>query len=349
MAQSSTFKFFNSEKDVIIALYKSPEALLIYKDLPRNVKQDFLDVCMGKRGIPLHYDVFFKALLSPDKHPKRLGRLLSQILGQPVEVVSSISNEGTKICDKGSFVLMDIVVRLLNGEIVNLEIQKVGYLFPVKRFDCYCADLTMREYSRLREAHGKDFTYDMLPKIISIALFETTPSELSVDSSTYIQHSQMRTEYGRALNSVHEHYYVSLDNFAHSMHNKPIKTELEAWLMLLNSVNIERINEIIEFDSKFADIYKEMFEMTVKPEELIHMYGNIFLETDKYEEQHMLDMMKKEIEDKKEKIQAMDNELQAKDNELLAKNSELQAKDSELQAKDNEIARLKKLLESNQQ
>ena len=81
MAQSSTFKFFNSEKDVIIALYKSPEALLIYKDLPRNVKQDFLDVCMGKRGIPLHYDVFFKALLSPDKHPKRLGRLLSQILG----------------------------------------------------------------------------------------------------------------------------------------------------------------------------------------------------------------------------------------------------------------------------
>ena len=170
--------------------------------------------------------------------------------------------------------------------------------------------------------------YDMLPKIISIALFETTPSELSVDSSTYIQHSQMRTEYGRALNSVHEHYYVSLDNFAHSMHNKPIKTELEAWLMLLNSVNIERINEIIEFDSKFADIYKEMFEMTVKPEELIHMYGNIFLETDKYEEQHMLDMMKKEIEDKKEKIQAMDNELQAKD---------------------NEIARLKKLLESNQQ
>lgn len=48
--------------------------------------------------------------------------------------------------------------------------------------------------------------YDMLPKIISIALFETTPSELSVDSSTYIQHSQMRTEYGRALNSVHEHY-----------------------------------------------------------------------------------------------------------------------------------------------
>ena len=37
------------------------------------------------------------------------------------------------------------------------------------------------------------------------------------------------------------------------------------------------------------------------------------------------------------------------DNELQAKDSELQAKDDELQAKDNEIARLKKLLESNQQ
>lgn len=319
MTKKLPFNFFNSKDDVIIALYKSSEALMMYKGLPRNIKEEFIDVCTGKRGIPLHYDVFFKAIFSPDKHPKRLGKLLSQILGQPVEVVSSMSNEGTKICDRGSFVIMDIVVRLSNGEIVNLEIQKVGYLFPVKRFDCYCADLTMREYSCLREIHGKNFSYDMLPKIISIAMFETTPSELAVDPSIYIQHSQMKTDNGTTLNSVPEHYYVSLDNFSLAMQNKPIETELGAWLMLLNTVDVKRINELIEFDSEFADIYKELFGMIVKPEELISMYNNIFLDTDRYEEQLVLDMMKKEIE----------------------------TKDAELQAKDAEIARLKKLLESN--
>lgn len=375
MTPKKPFNFFNSKTDVLLTLNNSPEALAMYRKLPSTIKEEFIDICTGRRGIPLHYDVFFKAIFSPDKHPKRLSRLLSQILGERVEVISSMSNEGSKISDRGSFVIMDIVVRLSNGEIVNLEIQKIGYLFPVKRFDCYCADLTMREYSRLREKHGKDFSYDMLPKVISIAMFETTPNELATDYSTYIQHSQMKTDMGKVLNSVPEHYYISLDNFSYAMHNKPIQTELEAWLMLINTVSIERINELIKFDSKFADIYTELFGMIVRPEELLSMYNNIFLDTDKYEEQLMLDMMKNELKEKSAKLEQMDtqlaqmnsrlqnmdtelqtrdyeiqskaSELQVKDSELQAKSSELQAKDSELQAKDEEIARLKKLLESN--
>lgn len=361
MTQKKPFNFFNSKNEVLLTLSNSPEALTMYRKLPSTIKEEFIDICTGKRGIPLHYDVFFKAIFSPDKHPIRLGRLLSQILGERVEVISSMSNEGSKISDRGSFVIMDIVVRLSNGEIVNLEIQKVGYLFPVKRFDCYCADLIMREYSRLREKHCKDFSYDMLPKVISIAMFETTPNELATDYSTYIQHGQMKTDMGKVLNSVPEHYYISLDNFSYAMHNKPIQTELEAWLMLINTVSIERINELIKFDSKFADIYTELFGMIVKPEELLSMYNNIFLDADKCEEQLMLDMMKNEIKEKSTKLEQMGNqlsqmnsklqnigsELQAKDSELRAKDSELQAKDSELQAKDEEIARLKKLLESN--
>ena len=375
MTRKKPFNFFNSKNEVLLTLSNSPEALTMYRKLPSTIKEEFIDICTGKRGIPLHYDVFFKAIFSPDKHPIRLGRLLSQILGERVEVISSMSNEGSKISDRGSFVIMDIVVRLSNGEIVNLEIQKVGYLFPVKRFDCYCADLIMREYSRLREKHCKDFSYDMLPKVISIAMFETTPNELATDYSTYIQHGQMKTDMGKVLNSVPEHYYIFLDNFSYAMHNKPIQTELEAWLMLINTVSIERINELIKFDSKFADIYTELFGMIVKPEELLSMYNNIFLDADKCEEQLMLDMMKNEIKEKSTKLdqmgnqlsqmnsklqnigselqakdselQAKDSELQVKDSELRAKDSELQAKDSELQAKDEEISRLKKLLESN--
>ena len=101
--------------------------------------------------------------------------------------------------------------------------------------------------------------------------------------------------------------------------------------------------------------------MIVKPEELLSMYNNIFLDADKCEEQLMLDMMKNELKEKSAKLEQMDtqlaqmsnqfaqmnNRLQNIDSELQTRNNEIQAKASELQAKDEEIARLKKLLESN--
>ena len=96
MAPKKPFNFFNSKTDVLLTLNNSPEALSMYRKLPSTIKEEFIDICTGRRGIPLHYDVFFKAIFSPDKHPKRLGRLLSQILGERVEVISSMSNEGCK-------------------------------------------------------------------------------------------------------------------------------------------------------------------------------------------------------------------------------------------------------------
>jgi hypothetical protein len=49
------------------------------------------------------------------------------------------------------------LVRLADGTIINLEFQKISYRFPAKRLDCYCSDLIMREYSRLREKEGKNW------------------------------------------------------------------------------------------------------------------------------------------------------------------------------------------------
>jgi hypothetical protein len=107
----------------------------------------------------LCYDPFFKNIFHPDTHPHRLERLLSAILKQKIVILKTMSNEGIHVSDHGAFVIMDIVVRLEDGTIINLEIQKVGYRFPAKRLDCYCADLIMREYSRLREEFQKNFRY----------------------------------------------------------------------------------------------------------------------------------------------------------------------------------------------
>ena len=71
--------------------------------------------------------LFWRSLVTvffnPDIHPDRLSRLISAILGQEVTVTAVLSNEDTLL--KGnSLLIMDIVVRLADGSITTVEIQK---------------------------------------------------------------------------------------------------------------------------------------------------------------------------------------------------------------------------------
>ena len=45
---------------------------------------------------------------------------------------------------------MDMVVRLDDGSITNIEIQKVPYDFPAARISCYSADLVLRQFRMLQ-------------------------------------------------------------------------------------------------------------------------------------------------------------------------------------------------------
>ena len=333
---------YQTKEEVLKELSNNPNSMCLYNGLPEKLKTEFINVCTGKQSIPLCYDAVFKKIFSPDMYPRRLGKLLSAIMGESVEVISVLTNEGTRISDKGSFVIMDIVVRLASGEIVNLEIQKMGYRFPVKRFDCYCADLIMREYSSLREEYGRKFSYNMLPKIISIAIFENTPDEIRREDNVYIQHSQMRTDAGTALNSVPEHYYISLDKYKDTIQNNNITSMQEAWLMLLSSTDLNRIEELIEFDSEFKHIYDEMFQMMVDPKELIQMYTNIFLEADRIEEQFVLDEMREEIDEKNRMIDS----LEEKNKEAEAAKEEAEAAKKALETEVQAMREYIKELES---
>ena len=44
---------------------------------------------------------------------------------------------------------MDMIVRLSDGSIANIEVQKIAALFPGERLSCYSADAIMRQYHRL--------------------------------------------------------------------------------------------------------------------------------------------------------------------------------------------------------
>ena len=54
--------------------------------------------------------------------------------------------DSMRIADETSLLITDIVVELEDGSIANVEMQKIGYLFPGQRCACYSADLLLRQY-----------------------------------------------------------------------------------------------------------------------------------------------------------------------------------------------------------
>ena len=96
-----------------------------YQGMPGKWQERFLNFCTGKGGLPITYDPFFKKIFDPEIHPERLSRLLSLVLGKELKVHRALPNEGTRILDEGSLVIMDIVVEMGDGSIADVEIQKI--------------------------------------------------------------------------------------------------------------------------------------------------------------------------------------------------------------------------------
>lgn len=304
-----------SKREVLQKLKVSPEAFSVFLSLPRKLRLEFLNFCCGKTSIYLCYDPIFKKIFDPFVHPHRLEKLISAIVGKEVEIINIIPNEGSHMSDRGSFVIMDIVVRLADRSILNVEIQKNGYKFPGQRFDCYCADLIMREYNRLRSQDKENFSYSRMPPVLSIALIETSTKDFHEFPNNYIHRVNMRSDTGMKFKNLTQHIYIALDIFHSFMQNKPIETPLEAWLTLLTTNKLDRMDELIRKYPDFADIYQEIFELRTKPEELIYMFSKVLLEGDRNMERFMIDELRQEVEQLKNELDEQKNanaELQTK-------------------------------------
>lgn len=141
-------------------------------------QQEYLEICTGVKGVKLLYDTYFKAIMNPDTRPERLNDFLSEILGKRVEILKVLPNESARIAAESSLLIMDMVVQFEDGSIANVEIQKVGYLFPGQRSACYSSDLLLRQYKRIREELGPAFTYKKSKR--SIRLFYLRKAGLSL-------------------------------------------------------------------------------------------------------------------------------------------------------------------------
>ena len=194
----------------------------------------------GKKTLPLLYDPFFKMIFNPVEARARLSELVSCILGQHVTVIEVFPD--TSYAFVNSFVIMDMVVRLDDGSITNIEIQKVPYDFPAARISCYSADLVLRQFRMLQgmnEGQRNDYyddaaagktgnetsqaadsssskpSYENMKKVHTIIFFEKSSSSLKSPKDKRLYFHVGKTVFNTEINMklLQEYHLISLDTF----------------------------------------------------------------------------------------------------------------------------------------
>ncbi len=128
-------ELYKSEAEMMDYFREHPSAMYVYQRMHKIWQQRLMGIFNGTRTMPLTYDAFFKKIFHPDVHPERLSRLLSSLLGQEVEVLQILPNEDGVLAED-SLLAMDILVRLADGSLANVEVQRVPYRFPAERMSC---------------------------------------------------------------------------------------------------------------------------------------------------------------------------------------------------------------------
>ena len=144
------FPLIREREEVRAEIYAHPECMRIFESCNKSDREELLDFCSGVKGVKMLYDSFFKEILNPESTPERLNDFLSLFLKRKIRILKVLPNDNTRLTDEYTLLITDIVVEDEDGNIINVEVQKIGYAFPGQRAACYSADLLLRQYKRVR-------------------------------------------------------------------------------------------------------------------------------------------------------------------------------------------------------
>ncbi len=71
-----------SKQEVLSEILNDKKLRLRYFDFPEQPQEELVGFLMGKNGLCITYDTFFRKIFHPDDHPEQLEALLGSILGQ---------------------------------------------------------------------------------------------------------------------------------------------------------------------------------------------------------------------------------------------------------------------------
>ena len=220
------FPMIRTKGQVLEEIRNSPKMWKTFCGWEEKYQQEYLDICTGVKGVKLLYDTYFKVIMNPDTRPERLNDFLSEILGRKIRILKVLPNESARIAAESSLLIMDIVVQFEDGSIANVEVQKMGYLFPGQRSACYSSDLLLRQYKRVRAELGNSFTYKRIQKVYTIVLFEKSSADFRrFSKEIYIHHCEQKSDTGVEVNLLQEYTFICLRFLYNGIIIKHQKTE----------------------------------------------------------------------------------------------------------------------------
>ena len=163
-----------------------------------KAQNEMREIDAGERVPNMLSDVIFKSIFHPDKEPKRLSAFLSSILNRQVEVIGSLDKEGIHRSEKSKGIILDILARFEDGEIAELEMQRVGRVFPSQRSVVYSAELVARQYAIAKGQKKSDVSYSDVKPVYTIILMEESTPEFW-ETEKYVHHFSQKSDTGLEL------------------------------------------------------------------------------------------------------------------------------------------------------
>lgn len=345
----------STEQEVLSTIYNDKELYELYTGFTEEIQKDLLDFFTGKCGPKITYDTFFKMVFDPYDNPERLEEFLAEILGQPVKIKEVLQCDSQKIHAGSSIVIMDIVLSLSDGSVMDVEIQKVGYAFPGERSCCYAADLILRQYNRAKKQAKKRkqrFSFRSLKPVYVIILMEESPIPFKSVAPHYIHRKVTTYDSNAKVAELSNIVYISLDTFRNVVQN--IDTPLHAWLTFLSAHEPKDILRLVNSHPEFLELYQEIAEFRTRMEDIMGFFSDALIQMDLATEEYMWEEMKKEKAKLASEVEHLTSEvdqlafekdqLASEKDQLSLKNERLNSENENLKA---ELASLRKLLSEN--
>ena len=334
------FPEIRTREQILQEIYGNSHLLNRYQEWEPERQELFLDMFTGARGVKVLYDSFFKIVFNPDEIPERLERLLSVLLEQKVKILKVLPNEGVKIADEGTLLIMDIVIQMEDGSIADVECQKIGYAFPGQRAACYSADLLMRQYRRVkreRKAKNESFSFRDIKNVYTIIIYEKSPEIFTRSPDCYLHRSTQTLNSGIRLDLLQEYIFINLDIYFQIHQNNIIENELDAWLMFLGTDRPEQILDLLDQYPWFEDLYRDLYTACRNTERVMDMFSEELRILDRNTVQYMIDEMEDEIRKKADQLKEKTDQLKEKTDQLKEKENQLKEKEDQLKDQGNQL------------
>ena len=334
------FPLIRERKEILDEIHGNPQLSDVFESWRREQQEEFLDFCTGVRGVKLLYDSFFKEVMNPEYDAGRLEDFLSELLKQRVKIVKVLPNDSVRIAMENSLLITDLVVQLADGSLANIEIQKIGYLFPGERASCYSADLLLRQYKRIRDERKKKFSYKDIKPVYTIVLFEQSPGEFHKFPDTYLHSIESKSDSGISLNLLQKYLFIPLDIFKKIYHNKSITNKAEAWLAFLCMEEPEDVIRLITAYPRFKPMYDELYQMCLNTEKIMGLFSKELQILDENTVQYMMDEMQDTINEMQGTIDGMGEKIDGMEETIHEMHGQIEEKDLQIQALQKRIKEL---------